>query len=74
MNLFNLAFFGGILILGGCAGQHEGATTASASTEETYVPLGSAIARKGKPAPDQTNDLQQLQNARLNSGTANTGK
>lgn len=74
MKLLNLVFFGGMLILGGCVSQHEGATTASADTEEIYVPLGSAIAKKGKPAQDQANDLQQLQNARLNSGTANTGK
>jgi len=74
MKLTLLAFFACAAALAGCAGTSDQATTADTAKEEVYTPLGSMIAKKGKSSPDQTADLQQLENARLNTGTPRTGK
>ena len=59
--------------LTGCATQQNGEQLASA-TEESYVPLGTSIPKKGKrSAEDKTLDLQQMENNRImNNGTSNT--
>lgn len=77
MKCMTLVLFASLAVMGGCVTNPNGAKTASATSadiDDTYVPLGSAIGRKGKTNPDQTADLQQLENARLNTGTPRTGK
>jgi len=76
MKCLTLVFTGSLIVLGGCASTNDGVKIASADREESYVPIGSAIAKKGKRSPeDQTVDLQQLENARtMNSNAINSGK
>jgi hypothetical protein len=62
--------------LGGCASTGDGKTTASASNEQTYTPLGSLIAKKGPRRGETGNvDLQSFDNNRtMNNSVNNSGK
>ena len=75
MNFFAVVIFECTFVLGGCATTPPtGAQTASA-TDDTYTPIGSAIARKETATPtDNTVNLQQLQNERdMGGGVNNVG-
>jgi hypothetical protein len=76
MRVFTLVLLAGALALGGCASTNENGKVAGAPAEETYVPLGTLIAKKG-PARNQPGsvDLQSFDNSRtMNNGVNNSGK
>jgi hypothetical protein len=72
MKFFPLIIVACAIVLGGCASPQDGEKIASA-TEESYVPLGTSIPKKGaRRAEDKTLDLQQMQDNRtMNNGTIN---
>jgi hypothetical protein len=76
MKSLTIVFIAGLMALGGCASMNDGVKSASAQDEESYIPLGSSIPKKGKrSSQDQTVDLQQLENARtMNNATINSAK
>lgn len=76
MRVFTLVFLASAMILGGCASTNEHSKVAASPAEETYVPLGTLIAKKG-PARGESGsvDLQSFDNNRtMNSGVNNSGK
>lgn len=76
MKLLTLLVVAGAVMLGGCASTPEGDKVAGAPAEETYVPLGSLIAKKSSTRDGkQSVDMQALENARtMGNGINNGGK
>ena len=63
------------MALAGCASSNDGARMGGGPAEETYVPLGSLIAKKTSTRKDnQSVDMQSLENARtMGNGVNNSG-
>ena len=76
MKVFTMVILAGALTLGGCTSINDGSKVTGSPVEESYVPLGTLIAKKG-PARNQPGavDLQSFDNSRtMNSGVNNSGK
>jgi hypothetical protein len=75
MKFLPLLTLGSAILLGGCASTDNGEKPAAVRGEESYVPLGSNIPKKGpRRTEDQTADMQKLENDRImNNGVANGG-
>lgn len=78
MKLMALLILTGALALAGCASTSTSDSTrlAGSPAEETYVPLGSLIAKKTSTKKDnQTMNMQSFENARtMENGVNNSGQ
>jgi TRAP-type uncharacterized transport system substrate-binding protein len=76
MKLFTLAILAGAMTLAGCASTNDSTRRAGGPAEETYVPLGTLIAKKTSARNDnQAVNMQSFENARtMESGTNNSGQ
>ena len=76
MKLWTLLILTGAMAVGGCASTNDSTRLAGAPAEETYVPLGSLIAKKtSERSANQAVDMQSLENARtMGNGTNNSGQ
>ena len=65
MKSFTLSILAGALAVTGCASSNETSRVAGAPAEETYVPLGTLIAKKTSVRKDnQSVDMQSFENNR----------
>lgn len=76
MKLFTLALLAGAMTLAGCASTNDSTRLAGGPAEETYVPLGSLIAKKTSTRNDnQSVNMQSFENARtMENGVNNSGQ
>jgi len=76
MKLFTLVILAGAMAMGGCASTNDSTKVAGGPAEETYVPLGSLIAKKTSARNEnKTMDMQSFENARtMENGVNNSGQ
>jgi hypothetical protein len=76
MKCFTLVTLASAIMLGGCASTNQSPNGASARSEDSYIPLGTLIARKTPNRAERSTevDKQALENERIMGGANRDGQ